>query len=289
MSNGCPADSFSSRSLRTAAFSCSTTASSTRAIAGAGGGFAAFEASSASFSARICSTVFPSFFAAASSAASRRFCASSASERTVNAGCVPPPASADIPGAAFPGARGGTTGGAAAEAEPAAASPPSLPGARDGAGTAGVEAESTADSALSIKSNAGTMSAAWLTRSTFGMTTRGSVSCASGTVGSGTVMMSWRGCHSAASTARGATVGSACGMMDSGDSGISGTIDPVTSPDRRSTRSAGRSSSGGGAGCGTSCIMTESGSPSYLVICIVGISFVSFLSECTFSASGVKE
>ena len=49
--NGWPADVLSSRSLRTAAFSCSTTASSTRAIAGAGNGFAALNASSANFSA----------------------------------------------------------------------------------------------------------------------------------------------------------------------------------------------------------------------------------------------
>ena len=157
--------------------------------------------------------------------------------------------------------------------------------------TASDDAANAVDSVLLSKSKsaASVMSAAWLTRSTFGTTTRGSASCTSGTTGSGTVRMSWRGCHSAASTVRGATSGWAGGRMEAGDSGISGAIPPVTSPDRRSTRSDCRSSSGAGAGRGTSRITSASGSPSYFCICIVGRSFVSFRSAWMFSTSGVKE
>ena len=204
-------------------------------------------------------------------------------------GGAPAPDSADEPFDPFPGARGGIARGAAGATASAGAPPPSLPGASVGAMRAALPESANADSALSIKSKAGTMSAALPTRSTFGITTRGSASRTSGTTGSGTVRMSWRGCHSAASTVRGATSGWAGGMMDAGDSGISGATAPDTSPERRSTRSDWRSSSGAGAGRGMSRITSASGSPSYLRICIFGRSFVSFLSVWALSAIGVKE
>ena len=160
-SNGLPCGVVSSRRVRTASFSFAIFFSSTAVDVGTGGGFAALARASSSWR----SAALPAFSAARSSSAAFFAAASSAAESTVSDGGLsiaadmPPPTPIGLGIAAGGGTAGADALSAAAtsDEEPSDAPPNPVPLA-DGA---------------DMSSYAGAMSAAWLTRSTLGITRRG--------------------------------------------------------------------------------------------------------------------
>ena len=274
-SNGSPAGTCSSRRMRTASFSFTTFFSSTRALGGGAGGD-----TSGAFGLSACAAFFSARFSAASCSA---FFSISAS--AVRAGGVPPkPNEPSVPVPPTPDGRAALGGnGAVARAVP----DDSLLAldTSDGAAPPTPPPEPPVDG---IRSKGGVMSAAWATRATFGITSRGSAASSSGTVGSSTATISCRGCHSAASTAAGSGFCSASGAASATGTGRSGRIVFVVASASLFTRSSCFSTSGGATGGGSTSIAFARGSPAIFCICITGRSFVHLRSLLMEPGSGAN-